>query len=69
MGDYCQKCRSLEKGWDLFQREKKNKCSFEHVEFKILLRHMTGNTHKCCMFVVTVVDSKRELARDPEKVC
>ena len=29
---------------------------------------MTGNTHKCCMFVVTVVDSKRELARDPEKV-
>ena len=47
---------------------KKNKCSFEHVEFKILLRHMTANTHKCCMFVVTVVDSKRELARDPEKV-
>ena len=23
MGEYCQKCRSLEKGMDLFQREKK----------------------------------------------
>lgn len=46
MGDYCQKCRSLEKGWDLFQREKKNKCSFEHVEFKILLRHLFGNFHE-----------------------
>ena len=29
---------------------------------------MIGNTNRCCMFVVTVVDSKREFARDPEKV-
>ena len=33
-------------GWDLFQREKKNKCSFEHVEFKVLLRHLFGNFHE-----------------------
>lgn len=25
---------------------KKNKCSFEHVEFKILLRHLFGNFHE-----------------------
>lgn len=25
---------------------KKNKCSFEHVEFKVLLRHLFGNFHE-----------------------
>lgn len=45
MGEYGQKCRSLEKDWICF-KGKKNKCSFEYVEFKLLLRHLFGNFHE-----------------------
>ena len=45
LGEWCQKCRSQEKDGICF-KGKKNKCSFEHVEFKVLLRHLFGNFHE-----------------------
>lgn len=42
MGEYCQ-CRSLER---VSCFREKNKCSFEYVEFKLLLRHLFGNFHE-----------------------